>query len=129
MRATLQIAVILVSLNISKANFKNCRIEDIQKDLATFEFLVPNECVKLAIGGAKLGDEGTVALMAALEKSYAGGGLRSLVELGLPTTGMGPKGARATARFVISTGLQSPIRILNMYGNAVRFEKYGLFTS
>jgi hypothetical protein len=96
---------------------KSCRLNDIRPN--GVDFVVPPECTKLALGGEPLGDEGVVELSKALTKTTQANGLKNLVEVHLPTTNMGPKGARALANFLSATGSASSLRLLNVYGNEV----------
>lgn len=92
-----------------------CRIEDI-RDSTTGAYSVPASCVKLALGGEKLGDDGVVALAESLSK-----GDHKIAELHVPTTGLGPRGTAALASYLTEAGKGSSLRILNVYGNEVRF--------
>lgn len=58
-----------------------------------------------------------IALSKALTKTTQANGLKNLVEVHLPTTKMGPAGAKALANFLTTTGSGSSLRILNVYGN------------
>lgn len=96
---------------------KSCRLNDIRPN--GIDFIVPAECTKLALGGENLGDDGVIALSNALTKTTLNGGLNNLIEVHLPTTKMGPNGAKALAKFLTTTGSGSSLKILNLYGNEV----------
>lgn len=98
------LAVSLVPIVTSKTT---CRLEDIKQSDGSF--VVPSTCSKLALGGAEMGDDGVVSLAAALSV----GGL-SLNEVHVPTTKMGPRGAKALASYLVSAGSTNSLRILNM---------------
>lgn len=108
----LLVAIIIILQGTSA--FKQCRYKDL---FSNDDFTIPNGCTKISLGGEKLGDKGMHLLCMALIRSFNSGGLNSLQEVHVPSTGIGLAGANALAEFMVSGGRN--IRVLNLYGNEV----------